>query len=269
MLAVQLPAREYATLLGAPLTDAILGAVLCTAFLFLAGLWSARHFSVVPTRMQVIFEFLYSSVYSLLKDAFGSDWEARRLAPIFLSLMLFIALANQLALFPLIFEILYNDGPLFRQPTSDLSGTVALALAMVGGANIMAFYLSPANHLLSFFPINKVFAAHSFADLMNAFIELGIGSLNIIGELAKIVSLSCRLFGNIFAGNVMVAVIMSIAVFTQYLVPVPFLILGTFSGFVQAYVFMTLTIQFMSGSVNGARGGISSDEPHLSATRLA
>jgi F-type H+-transporting ATPase subunit a len=260
MLNVQLPAREYTTLLGAPVTDALAGAVLCTATLFLLGIWSARSFKRVPTRMQVVFEFFYEFVHGQLKDAFGSDREARRLAPWFLSLLLFIGLANQMALFPLVFEVLYDGGSLFRQPTSDLSGTVALALVMVGGANIMAFTFAPMNHVFSYLPFNKVFAARSFSELMNAGIEFFIGVMNIIGETAKVISLSCRLFGNIFAGNVIVAVIMSVAVFTQYLVPIPFLILGTFSSFVQAYVFMTLTLQFMAGSVNGARGGQSTDE---------
>lgn len=260
MLNVQLPAREYVTLFGAPVTDAIAGAVLCTAALFVAGVWAARSFHKVPTRAQVVFEFFYGFVHGQLKDAFGSEREARRLAPWFLSLLLFIGLANQMALFPLVFEVLYKGGSLFRQPTSDLSGTLALALVMVGGANIMALSVSPMNHVFSYFPINKLLSARSMSQLMNAGIEFFIGIMNIIGETAKVISLSCRLFGNIFAGNVIVAVIMSVAVFTQYLVPVPFLILGTFSSFVQAYVFMTLTLQFMAGSVNGARGGQSTDE---------
>lgn len=258
MLEIQLPARDVLTIFGNPVTDAQIGALIVGAIVLIVGGVSARRFSVIPSRMQVIMEYLYDMVERSLEGAFGTQKEARRYTPLFLTTLLVIAIANQLVLLPVVFELLYEGTPLVRQPTSDLSGTVALALVMVVGANILALMASPRGHLSSFFPIGTVLKARSFGDFFQACIGMFIGGMNIIGECAKVISLSCRLFGNIFAGNVMVAVIMSLAAFTAYLVPIPFMILGVFSGAVQAYVFMTLTIQFMAGSVVSARQAATS-----------
>ncbi|MDQ5919617.1 MAG: F-type H+-transporting ATPase subunit a [Patescibacteria group bacterium] len=81
-----------------------------------------------------------------------------------------------------------------------------------------------------------------------------MGLLDIIGELAKILSLSARLFGNIFAGDVMILVIVSLSTYTQFFVPLPFLALSIFSGFVQAFVFSLLSIQFLSGTITSVKG---------------
>jgi F-type H+-transporting ATPase subunit a len=70
--------------------------------------------------------------------------------------------------------------------------------------------------------------------------------------MAKVISVSCRLFGNLFAGDVMVAVIISLSKFTEFIVPIPFLFLGIFSGFVQAFVFTLLSLQFVSSTYNTA-----------------
>lgn len=255
MLNVQLPAREYLSLSGVPITDAVLGSLFVSALLVIGGYIAAKKFNKVPTRMQVLYEWLYVFVEGQAASAFGTKEDGRRFAPLFLTLMIFIGAANQMALLPIIFEITAGEGPLLRQPTSDLSMTLALSLVMIVSANLLALFISPRAHIGSYLPLSPLFKARTMGQLFKAGIELFIGLLNIFGELAKVVSLSCRLFGNIFAGNVMVAVIMSLAVFTQAIVPIPFLILGTFSGFVQAYVFMTLSLQFMAGSITSARQG--------------
>lgn len=254
MLNVQLPAREYFTIFGqAPVTDALLGSMIVAVIMIAVGVNAARKFKRIPTRLQVVAEWLYDFVYQQVLTAFGTKEDAQRFTPLFLTLMVLIGVANQLALLPLVFEITAGDGALFRQPTSDLSMTLALALLMIAAANMLALKVSPIGHLSSYVPLGNLFRARSMGGIFQASIDLFIGLLNIFGEIAKVISLSCRLFGNIFAGNVMIAVIMSLAVFTQAVVPIPFVILGTFSGFVQAYVFMTLTVQFMAGSITAAR----------------
>jgi F-type H+-transporting ATPase subunit a len=85
----------------------------------------------------------------------------------------------------------------------------------------------------------------------DAVLGLFLGALDIIGEFAKVLSLSGRLFGNLFAGDVMVAVIISLASFTQFIVPIPFMFLSIFSGIVQAAVFTMLSILFIAGTSGG------------------
>jgi F-type H+-transporting ATPase subunit a len=74
-------------------------------------------------------------------------------------------------------------------------------------------------------------------------INFFIGILELLGELTKIISLSFRLFGNIFAGE---ALLLIIGFLTPYIIPIPFLGLEIFGGFIQALVFSTLTLVFLS-----------------------
>ena len=74
-------------------------------------------------------------------------------------------------------------------------------------------------------------------------LDLFLGFMDIIGEFAKIFSLSFRLFGNIFAGEVLGGVMLSLI---PYFVPFPFMVLGLLTAFVQAFVFSVLTLVFIS-----------------------
>ena len=93
---------------------------------------------------------------------------------------------------------------------------------------------------------------------MFAFIETYMGLLELISEIAKILSFSFRLFGNIFAGEVLLAVI---AFLVPYLLPLPFLGLEVFVGFIQAFVFAVLTLVFMTIATI-SHGGESHEAAH-------
>jgi F-type H+-transporting ATPase subunit a len=188
-----------------------------------------------------------------LTQAFGGKKEGRAFFPFVMTLLLFIALANQLSLFPILFQVLVEGKPLMRLATSDLSETLTLGLLVVLLSHVLALIVSPIRHIGGYFRFGALLKVRSLKDLGGALIEVFLGLMDIIGEFAKIVSISCRLFGNLFAGDVMVAVIISLSTFTQFLVPIPFIFLGLFSGIVQAFVFTLLTIQFLAGPVNSAR----------------
>ena len=112
---------------------------------------------------------------------------------------------------------------------SDLNMTLALALISAVLTHIFALrYLGLLGYLSRWFTLNPVF--------------LFVGILELVGEFTKIVSLSFRLFGNIFAGEVVLSTISSIFAF---IVPLPFYFLEIIVGFVQAAVFMMLTLVFM------------------------
>lgn len=251
MLDVSLPASQLFSIGPIPITDAMLGAVLTTLILVFVGVASARKFAIIPTRIQVLFEMGANYFLEQVEQAFGPK-KARAFFPVFFTLMLFILVANESTMLPFIYEIVYNGADVFRQPTSDFSGPIAFSLTLVVVSHIMAFYISPITHLKNFFPIDAVFASRSVSDFFLACIGMMIGLLNIVGEFAKVISLAARLFGNVFAGNLMVAVIMGIAVWMQWIVPIPFLALGVFSGLIQAFVFSLLSIQFLAGTIEGA-----------------
>lgn len=253
MTEISLPAHVLFSIGPVPITDAFLGAVIVTVGILTFFFLATRKFRLIPTRIQLLMEIIIEYILDQLENAFGSRKQAESFLPFFVTLVLFVAAANQIALMPFIFEITYEGKDVFRQSTSDLSQPLALAIMIFGIANILALKISPIKHLSNFINIKPLLMARTPGAVFNGLIEVFIGVLNIIGEIAKVISLSCRLFGNIFAGNVMVAVIMSLAAFTQFLIPIPFLILSVFSGFVQAFVFMILGIQFTALTIQGAQ----------------
>lgn len=253
MLEVSVPAHIVFHIGSIPVTNAVLAAYLTTFFLVLSAVWLRLRLKLVPGRAQALLEYIFEYIDTQLQQAFGSKEEGRKFFPFVMTILLFIALANQLSVFPILFQILVEEKPLFRLATSDLSEALTLGLVVVGLSHVLALIMSPLKHIGNYIRIMPLLRARSFKDLGNALIELFLGVMDIIGELAKIVSISCRLFGNLFAGDVMVAVIVSLSTFTQFVVPMPFIFLGMFSGIVQAFVFTLLTIQFLAGPVNAAR----------------
>jgi F-type H+-transporting ATPase subunit a len=129
--------------------------------------------------------------------------------------------------------------PLFRAPSADLNVTLALALVTMVMVQFWGVQALGANYFHKFFNFNtgKGFIRGIFAFS---------GILELISEFAKIISFAFRLFGNIFAGEVLLAVM---AFLVAFIVPVAFYGLELFVGFIQALVFMMLAVVFFSTAV--------------------
>lgn len=254
MVDVSVPARIVAHLGPVSVSNGVLAAFVTSLVLIIVALFLRRGLGIVPTRGQVVIELAVQYFDAQLTRAFGSKEEGRKYLPIILTLLLFIALANQLSLLPLLFQITFEGKSLLRLSTSDLNQTLSLALVVVGLAHVLAFVYSPLKHIGNYIKIGPLLRARSGKAAGFALLDLFTGFLDIIGELAKILSLSARLFGNIFAGDVMIIVIVSLSKYTQFFVPIPFLVLSIFSGFVQAFVFTLLSIQFLSGTITAVKG---------------
>jgi F-type H+-transporting ATPase subunit a len=144
----------------------------------------------------------------------------------------------------------YNLIPFFRAATTDLNVTVALALVSVTLTQVFGYQglgLSYFSKFLNLRGLRKAFFGQGLgcAGRIGAFfmgiIDLFIGMVEFISEIGKVVSFSFRLFGNIFAGEVLLLVM---AFLIPYVASVPFYGLEIFVGFVQALVFMMLTVAF-------------------------
>jgi F-type H+-transporting ATPase subunit a len=122
--------------------------------------------------------------------------------------------------------------PLFRAGSSDLSFTIALALTTIIYVQYIGFKHLHLGYLKKYFNFSGP-------------IQFFVGLLEIVSELAKIISFSFRLFGNIFAGEVLLVVMTFLA---PFIIPIPFYGLEIFVGFVQALVFMMLTLVFLNGA---------------------
>lgn len=252
MLEISVPAPVIFHVGPIPVTNAVVAAFVSTFFLAGLALLIRSRLSMVPGRLQAFLEMIFEFFDEQITQAFGSKERGRKFFPFIMTILLFIAVANQLSVFPLLFQIIVEDKPLLRLATSDLSQTLTLGLLVVGLSHVLALTMSPLRHIGNYIRIKPLLKARSFQEIGNAFIEFFLGLMDIIGEIAKIISVSCRLFGNLFAGDVMVAVIISLSKFTEFIVPIPFLFLGIFSGFVQAFVFTLLSLQFVSSTYNTA-----------------
>ncbi|MEI8360689.1 MAG: FoF1 ATP synthase subunit a [bacterium] len=211
----------------------------------------------VPGKMQGIFEILLEEALKLSDSITGSRHKSERLLPVILSLFLFILVNNWLGLLPGVGTIGWIETeaghsvfvPLLRGGTADLNTTLAISLFAV----LMSHILGVAtlgiwqhfNKFISFnllFEIPKKIVKDPMVLIVNP-IKIFVGFVETIGEFAKVASLSFRLFGNIFAGEVLLASMMAIS---AYLLPLPFMFLEIIVGIVQALVFAILTLAFMS-----------------------
>lgn len=220
--------------------------VLLILVIFL-GLLRTR-LKMVPGRVQVMMEGLVVFFYNGLVDAYGTEKRARKHLPLIVSLFLFILICNQFTIIPFVQSIVTGEGTgFFRSPTSHFSLPIMMALVVFFVSHTIAITTAPMKHLTNFIKLGMFLKVRSFKDFGSALFENFLSILDIIGELAKVISLSARLFGNVFAGEVMVAVITGLSAYTQFVVPLPFYVLSIFSGLIQALVFSILAMAFISG----------------------
>ncbi len=174
------------------------------------------------------------------ENIFHSRKKAVTYAPMLLTLFFFILLNNWAGMLPGVGSILSRShgeaAPLFRAFTSDINGTLALAIVTIVLIQVYAIReLGIAGHL-----------KHYFSNQPWNPINLFVGFLEVIGEFTRMMSLSLRLFGNVFAGEVLLVVIAKISSFVSPLATLPFIFMEFFVGFIQAFVFTMLTIVFLS-----------------------
>lgn len=216
-----------------PVTNTVLDTLLADAIIIGAVIYLSKRLTLIPNNLfQNAIESIVETFYSLTESIASNA--AHKIFPYFMSFFLFILVVNWSSLIPGVGTIGIREHgeliPLLRGATSDLNMTLGLAL-------FSAF----ATHMLSIRTIGvKSYLGHYFS--FNP-INLFIGILHIISEITKIISLSFRLFGNIFAGEVVLLTVSSIFAFVF---PLPFLLLEVIVGLVQALVFSMLTMVFMA-----------------------
>lgn len=210
-----------------PVTNTLFVSWIVMLILIIGSFLATRKLQLIPSGVQNIFEAVIGGAYSVVEDLAGS--RAKVFFPWVMTFFLFILLGNFLGLIPGFATITHHNLPLLRSVNSDLNITLALALVSATATHVFAIkYLGIKNYLLRWVALNPIF--------------LFVGILEIVSEFTKIISLSFRLFGNIFAGEVVLATVSNIFAF---IVPLPFYFLEIVVGFVQAAVFMMLTLVFM------------------------
>lgn len=232
-----------------PIVNSTLLILLILLFLFGLGLIVRYFFKFYPSRFQVACELLFESIYKLIRQISGSDHKAKIIFPLSGALIVYIALANFIGLIPGLTSITYNGISIFRTPTADFNTTFSLALAMVFLIQILSIAdFGLFGYIGRFIKIGPLISGFSkgFKDGMIALLEFMIGLLDIISEAAKVISLSLRLFGNMYAGEVLAVILLGILAIG---LPAVWLAMNLLSALVQAIVFAALVTVYYTLSV--------------------
>ncbi len=245
-------------------TNSLLNAVIATCVLIMGAaiLRVVLRENGMPGALQNAAEGIAETLLSYMDRVTGDHRKSVAFLPFIGTLFLFILLSNWMGLLPGTGSLLLHRGqevvPLFRPATADLNLTIALALLSVVSSHVIGAYtLGLGTHVNKFIQFGSLWQALRTLNLikiMTAFIEFGVGILELIGEFAKVASLSLRLFGNVFAGEILLAVLASLI---AYLLPLPFMLLELLVGIVQASVFSILTLVYLTVMTTAPHGAHS------------
>jgi F-type H+-transporting ATPase subunit a len=217
---------------------------------FLAlGIFVVPKFKLVPGPFQSLVEMTYTSILDLVQQITESERRARQIFPVIATILVYFAVANIIAIVPGLTDITYNGVPLLRTPTSDFNTAFGVSLAAVVVLNVISLReWGLFGYLGKFFNFKGIIQGFK-KGLMDGFIglvEFFVGILDIIGEIAKVVSLSFRLFGNVYAGQVLAIIIMGAFAWG---LPTVWSVMSNFTGILQGFVFAALVAVYYSLSV--------------------
>lgn len=229
-----------------PITNTIINAWLAIIIFFLLGLFLRKKIKLKPTKTQNFLEFFLEKILGYFDQVTGDRKKTLRFLPVVGTVFFFILLSNWLGLLPGTGSITVGHSPLLRPANTDLNLTLVMALVAVISSHLFGMVtVGFFTHLNKFVQIGTFFKSLTKGPvaIFTAIIELAVGLIEIVSEMAKVVSLSLRLFGNIFAGEVLISVITSIA---AAFVPAPFMMLEILVGLIQASVFTMLTLVYLT-----------------------
>lgn len=261
-----------------PITNTLLMSWFAMVVIIVVGVLATRKMDLIPRGLQNFFEAIIEGVLNLIQSVTGDHKRALKILPIIATFLLFITVSNWLGLLPGVGTIGFFESktheeatesttsegavseedvtaqpfltdpeaykepvatepqekefvPLLRSTYSDINMTLALALISV--------------FVTQFFGIAAIGALKYGKKFINfsGVVPFFVGFLELIGEIAHIISFSFRLFGNVFAGEVLLVVISTLV---AYVAPLPFYFLEIFVGFIQALVFSLLTLVFIT-----------------------
>lgn len=240
--AISLAAEPIGSIGGFPVTNSLLASWIVVTLLVILGLTVRSRIRLIPRGIQNVTEAIFEFLLKLADQVTGDRRQSEKFFPLVATIFLFVTTANWFGLLPIVgpvgVHIIHNGHPavvpLLRSANADLNTTLALAIIAV--VSLQVFGIAT---------IGFTRYASKFFNFSNP-IMFAVGLLELVGEVAKIISFSFRLFGNIFAGEVLLVVIGSLV---AYVAPLPFYGLELFVGFIQGLVFSTLTLVFLKMAV--------------------
>lgn len=238
-------------------TNSIINTWFAVFIIIVVGLVVRSRISMVPRGIQNVFESIIEAFLGIFDTVTGSRQKSLKFFPLIFAFFIFILINNWLGLLPgigSIGQVAEEHGekvfiPFFRGGTADINTTLALAIIGVVISHIFGVIaLGAWKHLNKFLNFNALLEIprkikEDWTVVIVNPIKACVGLIEIIGELAKVASLSFRLFGNIFAGEVLLASMSAILAFG---LPIPFMFLEVIVGLIQALIFAILILAYLS-----------------------
>jgi F-type H+-transporting ATPase subunit a len=230
-----------------PITATLISAWVTMVILITLAYFAGKNPSLIPSKLQSVFEVLIGSIFDYMTEVLESKKLAMTYFPIVMTIFIFVLSMNWFGLLPGVTSIGYHTlhgetsafVPFFYPSATDLNITIALAIVAflsieVAGVTVLGIWKYGGKFINFSSPL-------AFA----------VGLIELISELARLIAFSFRLFGNIFAGKVLLLVVVFLT--TPYIVPIPLIAYEAFVGFIQAFIFAILTLYFIK---------IAVEEPH-------
>jgi len=244
-----------------PITNSYINSTIVVALIFVVGLITRRLLRKneqqrrAPKGFLNFIESLIELLLSYMDKVTHDRAKSIKFLPIVGTLFFFILISNWMGILPGIGSIgryLPHAGevaliPIFRPANADLNMTLAMALFAVTASHFLGIaaigFFKYANKFIKLGDLWHAVKSFKPINILTAIIEFFVGLIEVVSEVAKVLSLSLRLFGNIFAGEVLLTVLASLIAF---IVPLPFLGLELLVGLVQAIVFSMLTLAYLT-----------------------
>lgn len=239
MEAVALAPAVIFTIGSLKITTTFILQVLMSVSLMSIFWWISKNWQKKPKKLQLIVEAVIEFMFLQVDRVTSNRQKTTKVFPLVFTLFVFVLTSNLFTSLPGMgaWTILAVDGTkaaLFRSVLADYSAVLVLTLITVTVAQFAFLFTQGIGKYLRQFL--------DFSGPINFF----LGLMNLIGEVAKILSLSFRLFGNVFAGEVLISIITALV---PFILPLPFFVLSLFSAVIQAYVFAILSTVFISTNI--------------------
>jgi F-type H+-transporting ATPase subunit a len=239
---------------GFTITNAILYGWISSFIILVVAIATVRRIGLHPKKgFSQFLEIGSDFITNQMTAALGSRKKALQYAPYFVTFFFFIMFSNWLGLLPGVGEALTkNDAPVFRPFTADLNGTLAAAVVVM--TLVQAFAIKESGLLKHL--------GHYFNGSLKNPLTLFLGVFEMLSELIRVFSLALRLFLNVTIGEVIISVFSYLGSFAAPITSLPFVLLELAVGGLQAYIFVMLSMTYLSVAIkHGAEHESEDDEP--------
>ena len=244
-----------------PITNTIIAAWFSIAFLVIFTWLAFRKAKIVPGRLQSLFEFILGWLFNLCESAAGEK-NGRRFFPVVATIFLFVMMNSWLSLLPFFNAIIaftsesHGGVPLFRGASTDANLTLALAIVSFIFVTYFGIKLASKSFFGTFFNFGPFIGAlknlcrgkikAALSGMTFGAIAIFVGLIELLTYFIRIISFTFRLFGNMTAGELLLAIIMFLI---PWMVAPFFYGLELIIGFIQAFIFAGLTLVFAAMAV--------------------